>query len=223
MSWESTALYYRLFNESVRDRLGGLHSAKLLLWSFDFAEIESLQTAGDWETAGHALEDAARRLEAGGAECLAICANTMHLVADAVQDAVSIPLVHIADATASALRDDGIRQPLLLATRYTMEQDFYTGRLRDRHGIDVRTPNRDDRTIVHDIIYRELCRGIVRDESRGRYLDIVDKGRAAGCDGLILGCTEVGMLLQQGNTALPVYDTAEIHVRAILEFALLED
>jgi aspartate racemase len=220
MSWESTAVYYRLLNQMVRTRLGGLHSAQLLLWSFDFADIERLQDAGDWKAAGDRMVAAARRLEAGGADCIVICTNTMHRLAEPVEDAVGIPLLHIADATGRAVRAAGVRRPLLLATRHTMEQDFYTGRLAKDHGIEALTPAATDRETVHRIIYGELCRGIVSERSRAACLGIVDRCRAMDIDGIILGCTEVGLLLTADDSDLPVFDTTAIHADAALEFAL---
>jgi aspartate racemase len=220
MSWESTAIYYRLLNEGARDRLGGLHSAQLLLWSFDFAEIEALQAEGDWDGATARMVDAAKRLAAGGAAALLICTNTMHRMADQVQAAVDVPLIHIADATAAAIKAGTARRPALLATRYTMEQDFYKGRLRDRHGIDVLVPDEAGRERVHHIIYDELCRGIIRPESKAVYLAEIDRLRAAGADSVIFGCTEVGMLIAQADLDLPVFDTTVIHAERALDFAL---
>ncbi len=222
MSWESTVIYYRLLNQMARERLGGLHSAQLLLWSFDFAEIEALQAAGDWAGASDAMVEAARRLEHGGAECIVICTNTMHKMADDVQAAVGIPLIHIGDATAAAINSAGVTRPLLLATRYTMEQDFYKGRLRDRQGIDVAVPDEAGRTAVHDIIYEELCQGIVSPESKRRYLDVIAKARPQGIDGVIFGCTEVGLLLSPDDLEIPAFDTTELHARAALDYALSE-
>lgn len=220
MSWESTAIYYRLLNQMARERLGGLHSAQLLLWSFDFAEIEALQAAGDWARATEAMVAAARRLERGGADCIVICSNTMHKMAGEVQAAVGIPLIHIGDVTAAAVREAGARKPLLLATRYTMEQDFYKGYLRDRHGIEVEVPDADSRTIVHDIIFNELCQGIIKPESKQAYLEVI--ARADGIDGVIFGCTEVGLLLSPEDLDLPAFDTTPLHARAALDFALPE-
>jgi len=220
MSWESTAIYYRLLNRMARERLGGLHSAQLLLWSFDFAEIEALQAAGDWARATKAMVAAARRLERGGAACIVICSNTMHKMASEVQAAVSIPLIHIGDATAAAIREAGAQKPLLLATRYTMEQDFYKGYLRERHGIDVAVPDEAGRTAVHDIIFNELCQGIVTPESKQAYLDVIARAKADGIDGVIFGCTEVGLLLSAEDLDLPAFDTTPLHARAALDFAL---
>lgn len=220
MSWESTVVYYQLLNRMARERLGGLHSAKLLMWSFDFAEIEALQASGDWDAATDAMVAAARALERGGAGCIVICTNTMHKMADAVQNAVGIPLIHIADVTAAAVRRKGVVKPLLLATRYTMEQDFYKGRLRARHGIDVTIPDDAGRTIVHDTIYSELCRGIIRPESKARYLDVVDRARNDGVDAIIFGCTEVGLLVDEADFTIPAFDTTALHAAAALDFAI---
>ncbi len=220
MSWESTVVYYQLLNRMARQRLGGLHSAKLLMWSFDFAEIEAFQAAGDWQAATDAMVGAARNVERGGGECIVICTNTMHKMADEVQAGVDIPLIHIADATAAAIKPKGVRQPLLLATRYTMEQDFYKGRLSDRHGIGVCVPDEEGRTTVHDIIYEELCRGVVSPASKERYLAVVERSRAQGADAVIFGCTEVGLLVDQEDFDVPAFDTTALHAEAALDFAL---
>lgn len=220
MSWESTAIYYRHLNEIARDRLGGLHSAKLLLWSFDFAEVAERQHAGDWDSASAMMTEAARRLEDGGAEALVICTNTMHKLAEAVEASVGIPLVHIADATAVRLKAAGVQRPALLATRFTMEEAFYTGRLRDRHGIDAVLPDECGRSLIHRIIYEELCRGVTSPESKVAYLDEIESLRRAGADGVILGCTEITMLIGAEDTDLPVFDTTRIHAEAAMEFAL---
>ncbi|MCW2243001.1 aspartate/glutamate racemase family protein [Azospirillum canadense] len=220
MSWESTAIYYRHLNEIARNRLGGLHSAKLLLWSVDFAEIAERQHAGDWDGAATILVDVARRLEGAGAEALVICTNTMHKLAGAVELAIGIPLVHIADATAGRLKAAGAKRPALLATRFTMEQDFYTGRLRDRHGLDVLVPDEAGRALVHRVIYDELCRGEVKGDSKAAYLAEIERLRAAGADSVILGCTEITMLIGAGDTDLPVFDTTRIHAEAAMDVAL---
>ena len=220
MSWESTAIYYRLLNELARERLGGLHSARLLLWSVDFAEIAALQHRGDWDEAGMRLADAARRLEGAGAEALVLCTNTMHKLADTVQAAVGIPLLHIADATGAAIAASGCRHPALLATRFTMEQDFYARRLRTAYGLEPLIPDEPGRAMVHGIIYEELCRGVVRQESKARYLEEIERLRMAGADCVILGCTEIGMLIGQGDLDLPVFDTTALHAAAAMEFAL---
>jgi len=220
MSWESTVVYYRLINEHTRDRLGGLHSARLLMWSFDFHEIELLQSQGRWDEARTRLVEVAQLLAAGGAEILMICCNTMHLMADHIERATGLPLVHIADATAAAVQAAGVERVALLGTGYTMEKDFYRGRMVDRHGLDVLIPDADDRRVVHDIIYDELCRGVVRPESRARYLEIVGRLRVRGAEGLILGCTEIGMLIGDGDLDLPVFDSLAIHARAAVDAAL---
>ncbi len=218
MSWESTAVYYQHLNRMTRARLGGLHSAPLLLWSADFAQIAAWQAAGDWDRAGAALGDAARRLDVAGADLLILCTNTMHKLAEAIETAASIPLLHIADATARALKTAGAARPLLLATRYTMEQDFYVGRLRNRHGLDMRIPDDSGRRIVHDIIYDELCQGVIREASRARILDVIAATPEA--DSIILGCTEIGLLIDASHTDRPVFDTTEIHARAAIDAAL---
>jgi aspartate racemase len=220
MSWESTVVYYQLLNRMARQRLGGLHSAKLVMWSFDFAEIEALQASGDWDAATAAMVGAARAVERGGAECVVICTNTMHKMADDVQTAVDIPLIHIADATAAAIKPQPVERPVLLATRYTMEQDFYKGRLHDRHGIEVSVPDDDGRTTVHDIIYNELCQGIVLPQSKKRYLEVVDRARSVGADSIIFGCTEVGLLVDQADFDVPAFDSTALHAAAAIDFAL---
>lgn len=221
MSWESTAIYYRLLNEIVRERLGGLHSAKLLLHSFDFAEIAERQHHGDWDGAGVILADAARKLEAGGAEGLLICTNTMHKLADQVQAAVSIPLIHIADATAVAVKGAGVRRPALLATRFTMEQDFYKGRLTEKYGLQPVVPDQAGRDMVHRVIYDELCRGIVSAPSKAAYIDEVARlRRDEKIDGVIMGCTEITMLIGARDFDMPVFDTTRIHAEAAVEFML---
>jgi aspartate racemase len=220
MSWESTAIYYRMLNELARDRLGGLHSARILLWSVDFAEIADRQHAGDWAGAASILTNAARRLEQAGAEALVICTNTMHRVAPEIEAAISIPLIHIADATAAAVSSAGCRRPALLATRFTMEQDFYKGRMRERHGIEALVPDETGRDLVHRVIYDELCLGVVRQESKDSYLTEIERLRLAGADSVILGCTEVGMLIGATDVAMPVFDTTRIHAEAAMAFAL---
>lgn len=220
MSFESTAIYYRLVNEDVRARLGGHHSAELILWSVDFAEIESMQRAGAWDEAGERLAEAARKLEAAGARAILITANTMHKVADIVAAAVKVPLLHIADATAVAIKRSACKRPLLLATRYTMEQDFYRGHLLRHHGIEVVVPDDARRTAVHDIIFKQLVMSIVTPESKRRFLEAVEAARQDGADGVIFGCTEIGMLLSQKDIAEPVFDTAVLHAKAAVDFAL---
>jgi aspartate racemase len=222
MSAESTAHYYSAINRLTRDRLGGLHSAKIILWSVDFADIARLQERGEWELAGQSLAKIAYRLERVGADVILLATNTMHKVADEITRVISIPFIHIADATADRIKAKGLRRPALMATAYTMEQDFYVGRLRAAHGLDVVVPNDTDRAETHRIIYDELCKGEVKDTSRASYERIASRLIASGADSLILGCTEVGMLLNQKNVAVPVFDTAQIHAEAAVEFALSE-
>jgi aspartate racemase len=220
MSWESTAVYYRRINEQVRGRLGGLHSADVVMRSVDFAGIVSLQMSDAWDEATAVLAGIGRDLQNAGAGCLLICTNTMHKLADRVQSAVDVPLLHIVDVTADALKMAGAHRPLLLATRYTMEQDFYLSRLHHRHGIDAIVPAETDRTAVHDIIFDELCQGIIRAESRQRYLDIIARGRSSGADSVILGCTEIGLLIGPEHVDLPTFDSTLLHADAAVEFAL---
>ena len=219
MSWESTAEYYRLLNEFTRERLGGLHSAKCVLWSVDFAEIEELQAQGRWTEAGERLAAAAGALEAAGAELLLICTNTMHKVADQVQAAVGIPLLHLADTTAAAVQADGVRRGGLLGTAFTMEQDFYRGRLAS-HGLDVLVPDAAGRAAVHRIIYDELCQGVIRDESREIYRAVIDDLVAAGAEGVVLGCTEIELLIGPEHSPVPVYATTRLHAQAAVTAAL---
>lgn len=220
MSWESTAVYYRRLNEQVRTRLGGLHSAEILMRSVDFDAIVSLQKQGRWDDACKILAGIARELEEGGAGCLLICTNTMHKLADEVQQAVSIPLLHIADVTASAIKAGGCGRPLLLATRYTMEEDFYVQRLRDHFALDPVIPDQADRVAVHDIIFDELCQGVVSDQSRQLYLDVIARGKARGADSVILGCTEICLLIGPKHIDLPVFDSTMLHADAAVEFSM---
>ncbi len=222
MSWESSLLYYRLINQGVKQRRGGLHSAQLLMYSVDFSIIENLQHKGDWEGAAEILIDAAQRLEAGGADFFLIGTNTMHQVAGAVADAVGIPLLHIADATGEVLRHDQARRVGLLGTAFTMELGFYRDRIQQQYGIEVIVPELHDRQMVHDIIYQELCQGQVDTESREVYLAIIDRLRAQQIDGVILGCTEIGMLLDSRHTDIRLYDTTEIHAQQAVDYALRE-
>ncbi|MEJ7844164.1 MAG: aspartate/glutamate racemase family protein [Acidimicrobiales bacterium] len=219
MSWESSAEYYRIVNQEVRRRLGGTHSAECVLWSFDFAEIEALQADGDWATAAARLIDAGRGLEAAGAELLVLCTNTMHRLARPLEDALAIPLLHIADATAAALHAGGRRRVGLLGTRYTMEADFYRGRLEAVHGLDVIVPEEIERTLVHDVIYDELVRGLVRPESRAAFDRILDELFAAGADAVILGCTEIELLVDP-DADPRLYPTTRLHALAAVEAAL---
>ncbi len=220
MSWESTQFYYSQINQGIRERLGGLHSAKILLYSVDFAPIEAMQNAGDWDAAARVLSHAAQSLEAGGANFFLICTNTMHKVAQTVQKTVDIPLLHIADATARVLKQDGVSRIGLLGTGFTMEQSFYKGRLSEQHDIEVVVPEPQDRDTVHQIIYRELCLGKINPSSKQAYLQIVDRLQQQGVDGIILGCTEICMLINQVDTAVRLYDTTSIHAFQAIDYAL---
>lgn len=219
MSWESSALYYRLANELVRDRLGGLHSAECVLYSVDFAVIEKLQAEGRWADAGRLLAEASRSLELSGAELLVLCTNTLHKVADVIESAVSIPLLHIGDAVADAANSLGLQQLGLLGTAYTMEQDFYCNRLA-AHGLTVLIPAAGDRAIVHEVIFAELCFGLMRDESRRQYRRIIGKLAAAGAEGIILGCTEIELLLDADDSPVPLLASTRIHVEAAVARSL---
>lgn len=220
LSWESSAQYYRLINEAARERLGGVASARTLMWSFDFAEIEVLQHQGRWPELSRRLADAARALEAGGADFLVLCTNTMHREADAIEAAVRIPLLHIADPTAEAIKAAGFGKVGLLGTAFTMEHDFYRGRLETRHGLEVLVPEADDRAAVHDIIYRELVAGQVLDASREIYRGVIARLIARGAQAVILGCTEIMLLVGQADSSVPVFDTTEIHALAAVDRAL---
>jgi aspartate racemase len=222
MSWESTVPYYRIINEAIKERLGGLHSAKIILYSVDFHDIEELQRAGDWDTAGQRMAGAAKSLESAGADFLVLCTNTMHKVAPAIEQAVRIPLIHIADPTADAIKATGVTKVGLLGTQFTMEQPFYADRLRNQHGLEVITPQLADREIVHRIIYGELCLGKVLDESRIAYQNIMAGLIAKGTQAIILGCTEISLLVSQQDLAVPLFDTTWIHARAAAEVALAE-
>ena len=222
MSWESTIPYYRIINRGVNERLGGLHSAKILLYSVDFDGIERLQHQDRWDEAGDVLVDAARRLETAGADFLILCTNTMHKLAPQLEDALDIPMLHIADATADAIRDAGINAVGLLGTRFTMEQDFYRGRLEEKHGLRVLTPDEAGRAAVHDVIYHELCHGKVLDESRRRFVTVIDQLAGRGAEGVILGCTEIAMLTDGAQTAVPLFDTTTIHAAKAIQWALAE-
>ncbi len=220
MSWESTAHYYQRINEGIKQRLGGLHSARIALHSVDFHDIERLQNAGDWDEAGAYLAQAARSLEAAGADFLILCTNTMHKVVPAIEAAVKITFLHIADPTATAVKSANIQRIGLLGTRFTMEQDFYRGRLEAQHGLQVLVPDAADRQIVHDIIYQELCLGIVREESRQAYREVIERLSARGAQGIILGCTEIAMLIAPTDSRVPVFDTTAIHATSAVEFSL---
>lgn len=219
MSWESSAEYYRLLNEGVRDRLGGLHSADCLLLSVDFAEIEAMQADGRWEEAGQVLAAAARDLVAGGADFVVLCTNTMHKVADAIEAAVAVPLLHLADTTAYAVQAAGVRRVGLLGTAFTMEQGFYRDRLVG-HGLDVVVPGAADRALVHRVIYEELCLGVVSEQSRADYRAVIERLVADGCTGVILGCTEIELLVGPEDSPVPVFATTRLHAEAAVERAL---
>jgi aspartate racemase len=219
MSWESTVPYYRVINETVAGRLGGLHSARLLLWSFDFAELETLLAAGRWNDLSARLGEAGRRLADAGADFLVLCTNTMHRVADAVELAADIPLLHIADATADVVLQAGVERVGLLGTRFTMEEPFYRERL-EGHGLDVRVPGLEERAEVDRVIFEELCRGEIRDDSRAAFRRILARLADEGAEGVVLGCTEIGLLVGAEDASVPLFDTAEIHARAAAERAL---
>lgn len=222
MSWESTLSYYQALNEGVKAALGGLHSVRLCLYSVDFAEIERLQHAGDWDATAEILSQAARNVEAGGADFLLIGTNTMHKVAPQIAAAISIPLLHIADATAQRLVVDGIHRVGLLGTRFTMEQEFYKGRITEEFGIEVLVPDVTQRDLVHEVIYTELCVGQVKETSRQGYLEIIASLHAQGAEAVILGCTEIALLVQQSHTSVPLYDTTAIHAEEAVKWALQE-
>lgn len=220
MSWESSVHYYRLINEGVRDRLGGVASARTLMWSFDFARIEALQHAGDWDALAGEMAEAARTLRRGGADFLVLCTNTMHRCAGAIEGAVDIPLLHIADPTAAAIQAAGLAKVGLLGTAFTMEQDFYRGRLEEKFGLEVLVPDADDRAAVHGIIYCELVAGQVLDASREVYRAVIRRLVERGAQGIILGCTEIMLLIGQADSPVPVFDTTTLHAMAAVERAL---
>jgi len=222
MSWESTASYYQLINEEIKKELGGLHSAKIALYSVDFAEIEKLQHQGEWDKTAEILTNAAQGIEKAGADFILICTNTMHLVAPQIQAGISVPLLHIADATAEEIVKQGIKKIGLLGTAFTMEQDFYKGRLEKEYDLTVITPDKADRAIVHQVIYDELCLGEIRDASRYEYLRVIDKLVAQGAEGIILGCTEIALLVKPEHTDVKLFDTTEIHALKAVEKALLK-
>lgn len=220
MSWESSVEYYRLMNEAVHKKLGGVHSAKIVMVSVDFAEIETLQKQGDWKTATVEMIHAARQVEAAGADFLVIATNTMHLMADEVQNAIHIPLLHIADAAAEAVKARGINKIGLLGTRFTMDGDFYKGRLNRNHGLEVVIPSEVDQETVHNIIYNELVIGKILPQSRKQYLEVIQRMSRQGAQGIILGCTEIGLLVKQEDCTLPLFDTTLIHALKAVEIAL---
>ncbi len=220
MSWESTVDYYRAINEGVRNSLGGLHSAKIVMYSVDFETIEKLQHAGDWKGTANILSEAARSIESAGADFLLICTNTMHKVAPEIEESIKIPLLHIADTTAEVLVHEGIKTVGLLGTAFTMEQDFYKGRLSENYGLDVLVPGNEDRQVVHNIIYQELCLGKTESISKIEYLRIIDSLTNQGAEAVILGCTEIGMLVNQGDTKTRLLDTTAIHAKKAVEYAI---
>ena len=220
MSWESSIEYYRIINETVKAKLGGLHSAKSLMYSVDFAEVEILQHQGRWPEASNMLVEAAKNLETGGADFIVLCTNTMHKVADNIQSNVKIPFLHIADATAQRVRDSGIQRIGLLGTRFTMEEDFYKGRLSQNYGLDVSVPNFQAREVIHRVIYDELVVGRIEQASKARFIDIIEQMVHQGAEGIILGCTEIGLLVHQDDSPVPLFDTTRIHAEAAVEYAL---
>ena len=222
MSWESTLPYYRIINQTVQERLGGLHSAKLVLVSMDFSEIEALQASGNWQAAGAQMAQAARSLAAAGADFVVLCTNTMHKVASAIEAAVPLPLLHIADPTAQALTKAGVTRVGLMGTRFTMEQDFYRNRLSSQHGLQVLTPTAPQRDEVHRIIYEELCLGHIRPESRQVYADVMTSLVDDGAQAIVLGCTEISLLVPQADCTVPLFDTTALHARAAARYALGE-
>ena len=223
MSWESTVPYYRIINQTVSENLGGLHSAEILLYSVDFQQIEEMQVAGRWSEAAEVLTSGACRLEKAGADLLVLCTNTMHKVASEIEAATSIPFLHIADATGDAIRYRGLSVVGLLGTRFTMEETFYRHRLEDRYGLHVVTPEESDRRLVHRVIYDELCRGQILEESRRQYRKILHRLAASGAEGIILGCTEISLLVRTEDSPVPLFDTTEIHARRAAELALEPD
>jgi aspartate racemase len=220
MSWESSIEYYRIINETVKAKLGGLHSAKSIMYSVDFADVEILQHQGKWMEAAKLLIAAAKNLEDGGADFIVLCTNTMHKVADDIQANVKIPLLHIADATAQLVRDSGMQKIALLGTRFTMEEEFYKGRLSQNYDLDVIIPNAQEREIVHRVIYDELVLGKIEQRSKAQYMDIIEQMLGQGAEGVILGCTEIGLLVHQEDSQVPLFDTTRIHAEAAVEYAL---
>jgi len=220
MSWESTAEYYRIINEAVRGKLGGFHSAKIVMYSVDFEEVEQLQHKGRWDKATNLMIDAARRVERGGADFVLICTNTIHKMAGDVAANINVPLLHIADATAEKITSLGLKEIGLLGTKFTMEQDFYKGRLKEKFGIHVVTPNESEREIIHNVIYKELCLGAIKDSSREQAKAIINRLSDNGAQGIILGCTELPLLIKQEDCPIPLFDTTVIHAKAAVDYAL---
>jgi len=223
MSWESTAIYYRLINEGVRERVGPLSSAELVLYSVDFERIDRMQRHDDWDGIGRMLADAAKRVEAAGADFLVVCANTAHKVAPAMESEIGIPLLHIADAMASEIRKAGASTVGLLGTKFTMEEEFIRGRLAERHGIEVLIPDEDERETIHRVIFDELCAGVIRDESRAEHVEIIERLAARGAQAVVLGCTEIPLLVGPDDSPIPVFDTTAIHARAAVDRSLEGD
>ena len=223
MSWESTLEYYRIVNETTKNRLGGFHSAKCILYSVDFAEVEKLQHLGDWDELTRLMKDAARKLEGAGADFVIICTNTMHKMADEVQEVIRIPILHIVDVTAEAIRANREKRVGLLGTKFTMEQDFYKGRLRDKHGVEVVIPGEEERQVVHDILYSELCMGEIKELSKGKFKSVIQNLVDRGAQSVILGCTEIPLIVSQDEYDIPVYDTTTLHAQAAVDFALQKE
>ena len=220
MSWESSLEYYRIMNQAAKEKLGGFHSAPCILYSVDFDEVEKLQHQGDWESLTRLMIEAAQRVKKAGADFLVICTNTMHKMADEVQEAIQIPLLHIADVTAEAVKANGQSRVGLLGTKFTMEQDFYKGRLQEIHGIDVLIPEDKERQVIHDILYNELCLGEIKELSKGKFQSIIQNLVERGAQGVILGCTEIPLIVSQEDYEIPLYDTTDLHARAAVDFAL---
>ena len=223
MSWESSLEYYRIINETIKEKLGGFHSAKCIMYSVDFEEIEKLQHKGKWDEATDLMIDAVRRVEKGGASFVVICTNTMHKMADDVQESIHIPLLHIADVTAEEIRNRGFRKVGLLGTRFTMEEDFYKGRLQEKHGLEVIIPDEEERHTIHNILYSELCMGEIKKISKEAFQRIIENLVAKGAEGVILGCTEIPLLVKQEDYEIPLFDTTSLHARAAVEYALQEN
>lgn len=222
MSWESSNEYYRLINETVQEKLGGLHSAQIVMYSFNFERIKQLQQRGEWDEATKLMIDAAQKLERAGADIILICTNTMHKMANEVQANIQVPLLHIADTTAKVIKAQELRKIGLLGTRFTMEHDFYKGRLTSKHGVEVLIPNSAERQIIHDVIFDELCQGKIKQSSKERYIEIMDHLIANGAEGIILGCTEIFLLVNQDDSSVPILDTTRIHALAAVEYAISE-
>ena len=220
MSWESSAVYYQLINEKIREVLGGTHSAKSLMYSVEFNEIETLQHKGEWDELTDIMIEAAKKIENGGADFLVICTNTMHKMFDEMESAISIPILHIADACAEKIKEHGMKKIGLLGTNFTMTQDFYKGRLENKHSLEVLVPDEEDRKTIHEIIYNELILGKINDKSREKYIAIIEKLKHQGAEGLILGCTEIPLLIKQKDSPILVFDTTKIHAEKAVEFAL---